>query len=505
MGCHQVGCKYCLSILKSEAMKRVITLYMAILFAATVSAQQLFYAEDGYIRNLKVERESGEVIVTMDIDVTNISIGRDETIILTPIVTKDEQKVTMPSIELMGRRAYLYYTRDGENSVTENPFTAQRIAKRAEKRDGAEQIIGYKANFKFEEWMRGSVVALGEGLCGCGKPIATPRVNEVGDFGHMVYAPEYVWSFVAPDPEPVKVRAVSHTAYINFWVNRYEILDYYKNNAKELAGILRSISFVNDDEDVLITSITIDGWASPEDTFTHNKTLSQNRANSLANYISKKTGIDRKRIEACGRGEDWDGLRKLVDAEPEMPYRDKVYEVFAATELTEDQKDWRLKNLKPATIYEHLLRDLYPKLRRNDYKITYEVRNFDINEARELIDKNPKKLSVDEIYKVAGSYETGSVEYNHALEVAAVEYPEVVAAAVNAANLAMAEGDYDKALAILKRSNQDDARIQAAEGYIYLMMKDYDKARTLLTKAANQGNADAERNLAEMEKHLDSI
>ena len=504
MGCYQVGCKYCLSILKSEAMKRVITLYMAILFVATVSAQQLFYAEDGYIRNLKVERESGEVIVTMDIDVTNISIGRDETIILTPIVTKDEQKVTMPSIELMGRRAYLYYTRDGENSVTENPFIAQRIAKRAEKRDGAEQIIGYKANFKFEEWMRGSVVALGEGLCGCGKPIATPRVNEVGDFGHMVYAPEYVWSFVAPDPEPVKVRAESHTAYINFWVNRYEILDYYKNNAKELAGILRSISFVNDDEDVLITSITIDGWASPEDTFTHNKTLSQNRANSLANYISKRTGIERQRIEAFGCGEDWNGLRKLVDAEPEMPYRDKVYEVMNSN-LTEDQKDWRLKNLKPSTIYEHLLRDLYPKLRRNDYKIVYEVRNFDIEEARVLIDKNPKKLSVDEIYKVAGSYEQGSKEYEHALAVAANEYPEVVAAAVNAANIAMAEGDYDKALEILNRSDKEDARIQAAKGYIYLMMKDYDKARELLTKAANQGNADAERNLAEMEKHLGSI
>ena len=34
----------------------------------------------------------------------------------------------------MGRRAYLYYMRDGENSETENPFAAQRVAKRAEKK-----------------------------------------------------------------------------------------------------------------------------------------------------------------------------------------------------------------------------------------------------------------------------------------------------------------------------------------------------------------------------------
>ena len=486
-------------------MKRLITmLYMAIFFAATVSAQQLMYAEDSEISNLNVERVNGAVTVTMDIDVTNISIGRDETIILTPIVTDNNHKITMPSIELMGRRAYIYYMRDGENTLSENPFAAQRIATRAEKRNGEKQVISYEASFAFEEWMRGSVVALREGLCGCGaKPIGS-AVVPLGDFGHRIYDPVYVWSFVAPDPEPIKVRNESHTAYINFWVDKYEILENYRNNAKELAGIINSISLVHEDEDVTITSITIEGWASPEATYAHNKTLSQNRANSLANYVTKKTGVDRKRIEAVGCGEDWVGLRALVDATPGLLYRDKVYDIIDS-DLTPDQKDYKLSQLKPSDIYTRLMNEMYPKLRRNDYKIVYEVRNFDLEEARVLLDENPKKLSVDEIYKVAGSYEKGSEEYNHALEVAAQQYPEVVAAAVNAANLAVAEGDYEGALDILKRSNQSDARIQAAEGYIYIHMQDYDKARDVLTKAANQGNEDAVHNLAEMDKHLSSL
>ena len=485
-------------------MKRfILILYVTLFSVASLSAQQLFYAEEGEIQNLEVSRENGVVEVTMDIDISNISVGSDETIIITPIVTDGDHQVTMPSVELMGRRAYIYYMRDGEQSETENPFAAQRVAKRAEKKAGVKQVIDYSASFEFEEWMRGSMVAIREGLCGCGK-LRGENERYFADFGHEIYVPEYVWSFVAPDPEPIKVRNESHTAYINFWVDKYEILENYRNNAVELAGIIESITKVDDDEDLTITSITIEGWASPEATEQHNKVLSDNRAKSLANYISKKTGVKRSLIDAVGCGEDWEGLRALVDATPGLLYRDKVYDIIDS-DLTLDQKDWRLKQLNPSDIYTRLMNEMYPKLRRNDYKIIYEIRNFDLEEARRLIIEHPKKLSVDEMYKVAGSYERGSKEYNYALETAVRLYPEVVAAAVNAANLALQEGDIDYALEILERSNQDDARIQAAEGYIYIHMQDYDKAREVLTKAADAGNEDALHNLAELERYLGSL
>ena len=91
------------------------------------------------------------------------------------------------------------------------------------------------------------------------------------------------------------------------------------------------------------------------------------------------------------------------------------------------------------------------------------------------------------------------------METAVRLYPEVVAAAVNAADLALKEGDVDYALEILERSNQADARIQAAEGYIYILKGDYDKALDLLRKAAKEGNEDAQHNLAELERYLASI
>ena len=223
------------------------------------------------------------------------------------------------------------------------------------------------------------------------------------------------------------------TAYINFKVDKYDILENFGNNKHELAAMVNSIQKVDQDADLTITSITIEGWASPEATELHNQLLSQNRANSLADYVSKSTGISRATIEAIGRGEDWAGLREMVVATPGLLEQQKVLEIIDRADLTLDQKDKQLSELIPPTIYRRLMDEMYPKLRRNDYQIVYNVRNFNIDEARALIDSDPEKLSLGEMYKVAGSYAKGSADYNHIMEVAAKTYPAEVAAAVNAA------------------------------------------------------------------------
>ncbi|MBQ3196941.1 MAG: tetratricopeptide repeat protein, partial [Alistipes sp.] len=170
-----------------------------------------------------------------------------------------------------------------------------------------------------------------------------------------------------------------------------------------------------------------------------------------------------------------------------------------------DQKDKQLKDLIPPTIYERLMNEMYPKLRRNDYRIVYNVRNFNLEEARALIDSDPRKLSLGEMYKVAGSYDKDSKEYKKVMAVAAKTYPQAVAAAVNQAAQQIAAKDYNGALKTLEATNRDDARVLATEGYVYISMGQQDKAREAWTKAAAKGNADAKHNLAELDKHLKSL
>ena len=484
-------------------MKRyIIYTLTAMLLSVSVSAQQIVEGT-GEVKNLTTNRANGRLTIDMDIDISNIEVGADETLILTPAIEKNGNSLELPSVEIMGRRAYMYYRRNEEIPVTNNPFYAERIAKRAERKAGQKQTVDYTATVPFAEWMRGSTVVVKEGSCGCDQTPIALGDNNVGRVLHEIYHPQYIISFVEPEPEPIKVRAESHSAYINFKVDRYEILENYKSNNTELASIVNSIEKVKDDDDLTITSITIEGWASPEGTEQHNKILSENRANSLADYVTKKTAIARDDIHAIGRGEDWINLKTIVEGTTILS-KDKILEIINSS-ATLDQKDQQLNDLVPPTIYQRLLGEIYPRLRRNDYRIEYNVRNFNIEEAKALVDSDPCKLSVGELYKVAGTYEKGSKEYNHVMAVAAKTYPSVVAAAVNQASLLMAEKKYAEALDVLSKSDQNDARILAAQGYAYINMGDQAKAKAAWEKAAAKGQADAKHNLEELDKHLKSL
>ena len=485
-------------------MKRISLIYIiAMLFCSAAQAQPILQGAE-QVKNLQITRDNNNVLVSMDVDISNIEVGADETVVLTPHIEKNGKELKLPAIEVMGRRAYLYFLRNGENTITSNPLYSDRVAKRAERKNGP-QVVKYATNVVFEEWMRGGNVVVKEESCGCNPELIAQGEKQIGRFLHEIYNPQYLLTFIEPEPEPIKRRAESLTAYINFYVDKYDIIEDYKNNAAELASMINSIDKVKDDADLTITSITIEGWASPEATEQHNKKLSQNRANSLANYVTKKTGIERSRIEAIGCGEDWKGLRELVLATPRLLDQDKVLAIIDNTRLTLDQKDKRLTELVPPTIYDRLMGEMYPKLRRNDYRIEYNVRNFDLEEARALVDSEPQKLSVSEFYKVAGSYAKDSKEYKHVMAVAAKTYPQVVAAAVNQAGLLIAEKKYDEALQVLAASDQQNGSILAAQGYVYLQKANYAKAREALAQAAAKGSADAKHNLAELDKYLKSL
>ena len=208
-------------------MKRFFALYSivaSILAVTTVSAQDVVSTKDSRVSNFEVSRANGKLTIDMDIDISDIEVGADETLILTPTIEKNGRTLELPSVEIMGRRAWMYYRRNGEVPVTSNPLYADRIAKRAERKAGQKQSVDYTTTVPFEDWMRGSTVVVKEGSCGCDQTPIALGANAVGRVMHEIYNPQYLISFIEPDPEPVKMRSESHSAYINFRVDRYEIL-----------------------------------------------------------------------------------------------------------------------------------------------------------------------------------------------------------------------------------------------------------------------------------------
>jgi outer membrane protein OmpA-like peptidoglycan-associated protein len=488
-------------------MKRFFALYSivaSILAVTTVSAQDVVTTKDSRVSNFEVTRANGKLTIDMDIDISSLEIGSDETFVITPVIINDNNMEKLSAIEIMGRRAYLYSKRNDAQTVTDNPFYSQRKAKRAERKAGQKQSVAYNATTPFAEWMRGGKVQLNMGSCGCDPWVEYVGTDDAGDVGQEIYNPSYICSYIAPEPEPVKIRADSLSAYINFWVDRVNILDNYMDNARELASIVNSIERVAEDEDYSIMSIKIDGWASPEAPLYHNIWLAENRAKALRDYVSKKVSVDGKLITSEGHGENWPGFKKYVLAHEDLMWRDEVLAIIDDASLSEDEKNQKILVSNPEA-YRYYLDNIYPILRRSDYVIRYKIANFDVEVAKVILKKTPEKLSVDEIYKVAGTYEVGSEEYNFAIETAAKVYPTDVPAMVNYVRRLVEEGKLDEALSELKRSKRGDKDIQAVEGYIHLLKGEYDIARAFIVAAAAAGSEDAKHNLAELDKYEQSL
>ena len=85
------------------------------------------------------------------------------------------------------------------------------------------------------------------------------------------------------------------------------------------------------------------------------------------------------------RGEDWEGLRLELDKYPNLLKQKEVIAVVETCKGDLDACEQRLRNEFPPEVYQRLLNEVYPPLRRNEYRIEYKVRNFNLEEARKQI------------------------------------------------------------------------------------------------------------------------
>ena len=255
---------------------------------------------------------------------------------------------------------------------------------------------------------------------------------------------------------------------------------------------MQTINLVKNDKNTTISAIEIHGYASPEASWEHNTRLAEGRAKTLKDHVRQLVSLDDRLFTVKSTPEDWAGLREYV-AKSNIDNRDDILAVIDDTSLQPDAREWRIKQRWPEQ-YRYLLRNCYPALRHSDYVVSYVVKPFSVEEAKEVLKTNPKQLSLEEMFLVAQTYEPGSKEFNDVMETAVRLYPNDPTANLNAACTRMAVGDLDGAEAYLAKAGSS-ARAIHARGVIAMLRGDADQARTLLRQAVAAGDADAQKNL----------
>ena len=301
--------------------------------------------------------------------------------------------------------------------------------------------------------------------------------------------------------ETEKHRAEVGTAFLDFQVGKYQILPDFRNNAVELAKINNTIRTVTEDKNVKPTGIVLKGYASPEGSYASNKKLADNRVKALRDYIRQKNDFKADFFTMSSEPEDWVGFKEKVEADPNVPNRSEVLAIIDSSD-DPDRKEAKLRALGGGAAFRYVLKDIFPSLRRSEYKIDYTVREFTVDEGREIIKTRPQQLSLGEMFAVANSYEIGSDEYNNVFDIAVRMFPNDPVANLNAANIAMGKGDYASAKNYLAKAGNAPEAVHA-KGVLSMLTGDLAEAESLLKQAQDMGVKAAAINLEELRKKIE--
>lgn len=442
-------------------------------------------------RDVRVGRDGSRMKVAFNLSLDSLELPSGRQAVYTPLLYSQEgDTVVLPQIIVNGRRQQIKWERS-HRSATPRPVDGSAIVVRRD--EGKPQTVAYSASCPYADWMQLSSVSIAEDLCGCGNLLAqdTRMIAEIDDRP----LPEPLVSFIVPAVEAEKHREYSGRAFLDFPVNKTDIRPDYRNNRRELSQILATIDVVRTDPNASITAISIHGYASPEGSYSNNDRLASGRAAALRDYVGSLYSFPSSIFTVQSTPEDWEGFRKFATDSVGLPDRSAILAIIDS-DLEPDRKDREIKTKFSAT-YKYILENWYPALRHSDYTVSYTVRPFTVEEAREIIKTKPQQLSLNEMFGVAATYEPGSQAYNEVMETAVRMYPADPVANLNAASASLLSGNLASASRYLERAGDSPEAIHL-RGILAYRQGDREKAREFISRAADAGLEEAKTNLKQL-------
>lgn len=451
-------------------------------------------------RNLKilsesVEKKDNQVKVSMNLNLDDVIVNKNDMIILTPVLRSKDAKdsLLLPPVIVTGNvRDKIINRKVKLGNEDQLPF--ETLPTNILKRDkNINQTVDYSTSVSFEKWMNEASLTVEKAISGCASCYETDGYQLVTQNIFPKNRLElYRLSFVQPSVQPAEPRIDRHTASFKYVVDQYTLLENYKDNQEQLNQVNQIIGDIRNNPDIEIVEFAVAGYASPEASAQHNQRLTENRAKSFADYLVNKLGIAKEKFTVEGKGEDWDGLRQFVnnstltDKNAVLNIIDKIKNV--------DARDRELKKLSNGTTYRTLLKSYYPQLRRTEYVVSYALPSFDVEEGKLIIKNNPELLTLNEMYLVANSYPQNSKEFRDVFSTVMKLYPESGIAIQNIAATDIENGNYDIAIERLNKIENNSSSWNNL-GVAYMLKGETKIATEYFRKSAQSGDANAVANL----------
>lgn len=216
------------------------------------------------------------------------------------------------------------------------------------------QRVGYKRN------MNRIKVAFEGVLCS-----VTKQQYELPKSDTLFYNITSIAQFTSFDPlyiDRVIERRVTKesSAYLNFEVGKYEVIDTLKENKDEIGKVKTLFERIAEEKEFEIDSVIITANCSPEGYYGANSFLAKKRSESVKEYFKDNLGRGIKLISRY-QSEDWATLQNEILKDSLI--KDKAY-LIECYKVEDLDKREQIISLSPD--YNYLKERIYPLLRRID-------------------------------------------------------------------------------------------------------------------------------------------
>lgn len=453
-----------------------------------------------FVKNRPVQLINDSMLIDMDIVIDGLSINTERQLVMIPVLATKGYSKGLPPVVINGKNRHKLYMRKLALSGGDkyNPY---QIVKASD--DDLRQVVNYKMAIPVEPWMHNASFRLEQELCGCAGENQRISVDIIEQQMLVVTEPVFGFdysnllvSFIEPPREEIKNLSESDQAYIVFKTGQSVVIENMGNNSQELSKIMSSFDYIIEEPTAKITGIRITAYASPEGSEASNKSLSERRAAALLNWVRKSHDLRGvRRVSSIGKGEDWETLARLVEEDNSLTTEEKsVISSIISSTRSLDEREKAIKAYKGGVPYRHIFNDIYPTLRRSDYRIEFSVPEFTLEKSIEMLKTKPGMLSQAEYYAIANTFSKGSKDFNRIFDIAVRLFPDDPIAALNAAAAELEAEELGKAEQRLK-AFRDDPRAWNNIAVLLIRKQKIDEAEAILKKAAERGDKDAGHNL----------
>ncbi len=197
-----------------------------------------------------------------------------------------------------------------------------------------------------------------------------------------------------------RVTEQTYTAQINYEKGK-SVVRPAEMKDKDIKDLEAWLAKAQTNPKIAIKSIDVIGYASPEGEQGTNESLSSDRSNSAKEAtkgVSKKAKNTKGQEEVyatSGRGEDWEGFK--AELQKSTMNEDEKQLVIRVLEMYKDPVQRESEISKMSKTFTYLEKNILPKLRRSEIKVTYDLTGYSDAELTSMSQSQIDSLELEEI------------------------------------------------------------------------------------------------------------